>query len=180
LRLFTAVERLTSGQSTFIEFEFNQLPVKLGSGSPWWRLHGERTDDDLLVRMSFGTGRLASVELAFWDGIAFETIQDLPGIWRKGCVERSFIIYCVGPPQIDPPTGEGFEVWDENFVLLKPAVPDQLVELGLDINEIYSKHVDFSGFIVRTPQDLAIDWFPGGAQQVAITSEYYYEERGSE
>jgi hypothetical protein len=172
LRLFAAVERLTSGRSTFIEFEFNQIPVQLGSGTPWWQLQGERSDDDLLVTMTFSAGKLESVEVAFWADTGFEAIQDLPGIWRSGCVERSFIIYCVGPPQMDPPTGEGFEVWDENFVLL--------VELALDIYEIYSKHVGFAGFIVRTPQDVALDWFPAGAEQVAGLYGYYRTERGSE
>lgn len=180
LRLFTAVERLTRGQSTHIEFEFNQLPVRLGSGTPWWRLQGERADDDLLVTMNFHAGKLDSVEVAFWDGAGFEPIQTLPGLSRQGCIERSFIIYCIGPPQIELPSGEGFEVWDEDFVILESTEPEQLVELALEVNEIYAKHVEFGGLIVRTPEDLAIDWFSGGARRVASIFGSSHEDRGGQ
>jgi hypothetical protein len=61
---------------------------------------------------------------------------------------------------MEQPHVEGFEVWDEEFNILTPANPDLLVELAVDVRELYRKNIEFGGLLIRTPQDVAIDWFP--------------------
>ena len=59
-RMYVGIERLSVPADSFIEIEFNQLPVKVGSGNPWWSLNGERIDGDLLARINLTRGQPAS------------------------------------------------------------------------------------------------------------------------
>lgn len=167
-RLFTAVGRLSGQESTFIEFEFNQVPLSLGSGVPWWRLKGERTEGDLSVRMNFNGGSLDLVEILEWQEDAFEVVQSLPGLYFHGCNKRPAIIYCVATPRISEAPGEGFEVWDENFEILDPTPPDELVELAINVRELLGKQVDFSSTVIRTPQDISINTFKRVARDLSL------------
>lgn len=156
LRLYTAVERLSHPGDTFIEFEFNQVGVRLGSGTPWWRLMGERTSGDVLVRMNFKNGRLNSVEVAEWQFGKFEVLQDLPGLGHRGCFERSFIIYCTGPQRLARPPQE---VWNESFQRVASTEPDELIELGIDVRKLAMTNIEISGLVIRTPQDIVLNTF---------------------
>jgi hypothetical protein len=158
-RLFTAVGRLSSQEKTFIEFEFNQHPVDLGSGTPWWHLTTDRLEGDLLVRMEFSMGSMNSVKIFEWQEDAFKMMQTLPGLYADGCHHQASIIYCMAPPRITETSGEGYEVWDENFEIMEPTQADELIELGIDVRELLREQVDFRGLVIRTPQDIAVNTF---------------------
>jgi hypothetical protein len=167
-RLFTAVERLSRLEATFIEFEFNQHSVNLGSGAPWWNLKGDRLAGDVLVRMDFMDGSLDSVEIFEWQGNAFEVIQTMPGLSYSGCHNQPSIIYCIGPPRMGELPAEGFEVWDENFVILEATQPDEFVELGIDVGELLRTQVDFHGLVIRTPQDITVNTFKRAERDLSM------------
>lgn len=156
IRVFSAVERLFTAENTYIEFEFNQIPARLGSGSPWWQVQGERTDGDILVRMNFNGSALESVEVTEWQFNSFQLVQEFPGLGSGGCLERSVLIYCVGPQKMNRPMQE---VWDENFNPVVATRPDQLIELGINIREWARIDLEIRGIVIRTPEDIVMNPF---------------------
>jgi hypothetical protein len=51
LRFYFGVERLRTDFPTFIEFELNQVQVRVGSGNPWWDTQGSRHEFSELLAM---------------------------------------------------------------------------------------------------------------------------------
>lgn len=157
LRLYAGVERLVSDVVTFIEFEFNQNPVRLGSGSPW-PVIGNRVDGDLLVRMVFANRTLQSVGLEQWSQGGFKVLKTGAGIAGDSCLEKRDFMYCTGPPPIQHVV-EGFEVWDEDFNPLDPTLADNFVEVGIDIDLLLGPQADITSVLFRTPEDIAMNNF---------------------
>lgn len=157
LRLYAAVERLVTDAGTFIEFEFNQNRVHIGSGSPW-PIIGERKEGDILVRMIFSNRALQSVQLEQWQQGGFEFISTGAGISGDTCQQKREFMYCVGFPPIRHPV-EGFEVWDENKNVLEPTFADDFVEVGIDIDLLVGPQVDITSVLFRTPEDIAMNNF---------------------
>jgi len=157
LRLYAGVERLVSDAVTFIEFEFNQNPVRIGSGSPW-PLIGSRVDGDLLVRMVFANRVLQSVELEQWRQGTFEVQKTGAGIAGNSCLQKRDFMYCTGLPPIRH-AEEGFEVWDEDYNPVDPTRPDNFVEVGIDVDLLIDQQADITSVLLRTPEDIAMNNF---------------------
>jgi len=157
LRLYAGVERLVSDAVTFIEFEFNQNPVRLGGGSPW-PVIGKREDGDLLVRMVFANRALQLVELEQWRQGGFMVLKTGAGITGESCRQKRDFMYCTGMPPIRH-AEEGFEVWDEDFNPLDPTSADNFVEVGIDIDLLLGPQADITSVLFRTPEDIAMNNF---------------------
>jgi hypothetical protein len=171
LRFYFGVERLRTGLPTFIEFELNQLEVRVGSGIPWWHIQGARQDGDLLVRFNLISGNLTSVELAIWHQGAFHVFDsDTRGL-GNGCREHFSYIYCVGAPPIDR-SHQVIEVWDENYDPVEPTLADSFVELGIDMSRLIGSGAEFSSVYVRTPEDVLFTGFSriGSARNFAFST----------
>jgi len=157
LRLYAGVERLVSDAVTYIEFEFNQNPVRLGGGAPW-PVIGMRVEGDLLVRMAFANQALQSVGLEQWQGDGFKVLKTGAGITGDRCLQQKEFMYCTGRPPIRH-SAQGFEVWDENYNPLDPTPPDSFVEVGIDIDLLVGPQVDITSVLFRTPEDIAMNNF---------------------
>jgi hypothetical protein len=157
LRLYAGIERLVSDDITFIEFEFNQNPVRIGSGSPW-PLIGNRVDGDLLVRMVFANRALQFVELEQWRESGFMVVKTGNGIAGDSCQHNRDFMYCTGRPPIQHPS-DGFEVWDEDYNPLDPTPADNFVEVGIDIDLLLGPQADITSVLFRTPEDIAMNNF---------------------
>lgn len=169
-RVFVGIERLFVPTDSFIEIEFNQIPVSLGSGTSWWKISGERMDGDLLARLNFSGGRISHVEFEVWQGDSYTLLDNVIGSPGKGCKREKAFVYCGGMPPIRHPE-KGFEVWDENYVQLEPVQPDDFVQIGIDITMLTGQSQTFGGVLIRTPQDIAINSFyrPGFRKQVGVS-----------
>ena len=157
LRLYAGVERLVTDAVTYIEIEFNQNPVRLGGGSPW-PVIGERQEGDLLVRMVFANRALQSVGLEQWQQGGFKVLKTGAGITGDSCRQKQELMYCVGLPPIQH-SHEGFEIWDEEYNLLDPTLPDNFVEVGVDIDLLVGPQADITSVLFRTPEDIAMNNF---------------------
>lgn len=158
LRIYVGVERLLSDFPTFIEFEFNQELVYIGSGIPWWEIQGTRRDGDLLVRFNLVAGKLTSVELARWQNSAYHLFEsDIAGL-GSGCIDRFSYLYCMGAPPLDR-SSQLIEVWDANYEYVEPTLANSFAELGLDVDRLGLAADDFSGLYIRTPEDVVITSF---------------------
>jgi hypothetical protein len=157
LRLYAGVERLLTDAPTYIEIEFNQNPVRLGTGAPW-PIVGQRVDGDLLVRMAFANQALQSVQLEQWRKGGFSVVKTGSGIAIGSCQQTRELMYCTGLPPIRQPE-EGVEVWDENSNQLEPTSPDNFVEVGIDIDLLLNQDADITSVLFRTPEDIAMNNF---------------------
>ena len=158
LRIYVGVERLLSDLPTFIEFEFNQSEIRVGSGIPWWEIQGTRQEGDLLVRFNLMGGRLSSVELAVWqDNRYFIFESDTEGL-GTGCRDKFSYLYCMGAPPLDY-SQQDIEVWDPDFVPVQPTFPDSFAELGIDLDRLALSTRQFSGIYIRTPEDVVMATF---------------------
>lgn len=158
LRFYFGVERLRSDLPTFIEFELNQVEIRVGSGSPWWDIKGSRRDGDLLVRFNLISGNLTSVELAIWYQDGFHIFESDSRGLGQGCREHFSYLYCIGSPPIDR-TNQEIQVWDADFLPVKPTLADSFVELGLDLSRLMGSGTEFSSIYVRTPEDVLFTSF---------------------
>ncbi|MDH4021037.1 MAG: hypothetical protein OEU84_15705 [Xanthomonadales bacterium] len=169
-RVYVGIERLIVPVDSFIEIEFNQLPVKVGSGNPWWQLKGERKDGDLLARINLTRGQPAFVEIEEWQGSAYALLDTYNGSPGHGCVRQPAFMYCSSEPPIEHPT-QGFESWDSNFQLVETIPPDNFLQLGVDLKRMLGFNRNFSGILVRTPEDIVVKGFRA-SRQTAFLDQY--------
>jgi hypothetical protein len=151
LILHAGVERLSSTLDTSVEFEFNQERVRVRSGRPWL-IHGDRTADDLLVRVDFAGGAIISADFKRWDGTGFQTIV---ATGPDGCTGSDYR-FCAGAP---PMQSVQDEVWDAQNNLLQVPQPDSFVEIGINVPVLIGRSLEFTSIQVRTPQDIILDSF---------------------
>ena len=162
-RMYVGVERLSIPVDSFIEIEFNQLPVRLGSKRPGWNIKAERKDGDLLVRVNFTGGQPSFVEFEQWQNLAYTLLDTYSGSPGNSCIRQPAFMYCDGMPPIEHPT-KGFEVWDEAFQPIEITPPDNFVQVGVDLKRLLGSNIAFSGILIRTPEDIAINGFPVSKQ----------------
>jgi hypothetical protein len=158
MRLYLGIERLFVPVDSYIEIEFNQVPVRLGSGTNWWDIQGEREDGDLLVRLNFRSGRLADVEFETWQGSAFDLVDEVDRSPGRSCIRETAFVYCEGEPPLGAPA-QGVQLWDTNFKPVTPTPPSDFVQVGVDLMRLTGSNQDFSGVLIRTPEDIAINGF---------------------
>lgn len=169
-RMYVGIERLFAPVDSFIEIEFNQLPVKVGSGNPWWQLNGERKDGDLLARINLATGQPSFVEFEEWQGSSYALLDTYIGSPGHGCVRQPAFMYCISEPPIEHPT-QGFESWDSNFQLVETIPPDNFLQLGVDLKRLLGSNRNFSGILIRTPEDIVVKGFRA-SRQTAFLDQY--------
>ena len=156
-QFYLGVERLYISADSFIEFEFNQDQLRLSAGAPWF-IEGGRTDGDLLVRMTFTAGSLTSVDLERWEQGAFQVLEFANTSPGDGCTDRGTFVFCVGPTPLEHPA-EGFEVWNAAYQIVPATAPDDFVEIGVDIAALVGAGVNYTGFLIRTAEDVAMNRF---------------------
>jgi hypothetical protein len=164
LQLYAGVELLSPlegpAPDTYVEFEFTQEVVQaIGAGSP---IRGERTDGDLLVRVTFAGGAIASVSFERWvEGVGHQAIDamtispDDPAACHGGATPY---VFCLGAPPIAAPEG-GFEVWDLDGNIVPSVDPDGYLEIGLDVAALLGANPEFTSVVIRTPEDIVLGGF---------------------
>lgn len=162
-RMYVGIERLSVPFDSFIEIEFNQLPVRVGSGNPWWQVNGERKDGDLLARINLTRGQPSFVEFEEWQGGSYDLLDTYNGSPGQGCIRQPAFIYCAGTPPIEHPA-QGFEAWDSEFQLVEIPPPDNFLQLGVDLKRLLGVNRNFSGILIRTPEDIVIKSFRPSTQ----------------
>lgn len=160
LVIFAGVERLNSVENTYVEFEFNQDIICVRSGNPW-PIYGDRTLNDLLIRMDFTAGMLSSVEFKKWDGSGYALIGSESPPSQEGCFGNGMTdlyAYCNGSPvQGLPPTNA--DIWDLNFNLVQVPNPDSFVQVSVNIGRLIGSNVDFTSIVMRSPEDISLGSF---------------------
>ncbi len=85
LIVYGGAERLGGGDS-YLEFEFNQQKFRLGHGGYGqgvpWEIVGARSVGDVLVRVSFAGGAVASMTVDSWTDTGWQPLTDVVG---EGC-----------------------------------------------------------------------------------------------
>jgi len=160
---FAAVERLSSVQPSFIDFELNQSPVLLTQSQPWF-VTGKRTDGDVRVRLSLAQEIVKEAEVFVWSDDQWQFISPIHGVNAAGCGSVTGVAVCVGSPPIVHPE-RGMESWDHNFQLVFNPPADQFFEVGFDIPALLGMHLEFNALQIRTPEDIAFSTF--GSRKLA-------------
>jgi len=158
LVLFAGVERLDILADTYVEFEFNQAPTRLGYGRPW-SLQKMKTTGDLLVRLNLKAGGISSVELEKWTSNGYDSVKTLAPAITEGCVvEEDLCAYCSTPPLAGlVPTNT--EVWDLNYNPVSIPDPNHFIQFGINVGKLLGADVDFSSLLIKTSDDLIVDNF---------------------
>jgi len=158
LVMYGGLERLGGGDS-YVEFEFNHDHYRLGrggygSGVPW-EILGNRSDGDVLVRISFVGGVVASMTVDAWiDG----SWQALTNVTDEGCdVDEQACVIANGDP-IDGGPWPNFDPGDNP----EEIAVDHFVEFGLNVGGLLGFQPDFVTAQIRTPQDIAFGYFGEG------------------
>jgi hypothetical protein len=160
LVIFAAVERLTSPEDTYVEFEFNQDIVCVRSGNPW-PVHGTRTLNDLLIRMNFTAGNLSSVEFRRWDGSEYTLSASSVPSTPEGCFGNGMTdlyAYCSGSPIQGLPLTNS-DIWDLNFLPVQVPNPDSFVQVSINVGSVIGSNVAFTSIVMRSPDDISFGSF---------------------
>ena len=160
LVIFAGVERLTSPEDTFVEFEFNQDVVCVRSGNPW-PVHGARKLNDLLIRMDFTAGVLSSVEFRRWDGSRYTLIVSSVPPESEGCFGNGMTdlyAYCSGSPVQGLPQTNA-DIWDLNFIPVQVPNPDSFVQVSVNVGSVIGSNVALTSIVIRSPEDISFGSF---------------------
>lgn len=159
--LFAGVERLGAAESySYIDLEFTKTPFLVRQGSPW-KIYGDRTSGDLLVRMNFNSGELQNLEFKQWviDELSangtYQTIETAWPLDGQACNGSDGLYsFCVGTPLVGlPPTNP--EVWSLNFESVEVPASDSFIEVGMNIGRLSGANFELSSLTIRTPEDIA-------------------------
>lgn len=158
LVLFAGVERIDVLADTYVEFEFNQAPIRLGYGRPW-SLQKVKTVGDLLVRFNFKAGVINSVELEKWTSNGYALVKTLTPTVMDGCVvEEGLCAYCSTSPMAGlAPTNT--DVWDLNYNHVSIPDPNHFIQFGINVGKLLGTDVDFASLLIKTSDDLIVDNF---------------------
>lgn len=156
--IYAAAERLAEGDSV-LEFEFSQDHLRLGHGGYGvgrpWKLQGTTRDFDVLVRLTFSGGLLASADASVWIGGAWSPLTSVVG---EGCDDSEWLCALSNAVAIDGGPWTNFDTG---------ADPEQIsahrfVELGLNVGALLGTRPYFRTITVRTPEDLFFGYFEEG------------------
>jgi hypothetical protein len=149
--LYLGAERLSDGDS-YLEFELNQAVVRLGhggfgQGKPW-KVLGTRAANDVLVRLDFASGTLASVTVSRRSDGEWQTLAAFSG---QGCDEAESLcaISNAGTVEGGP--------WDSGEI-----APGRFVEVGVNLGALLGAEPALTSIRVRTPDDIAFGYFAEG------------------
>jgi len=154
LQIYAGVERFDSTTDTYVEFEFYQDLVQVQGGAPWL-IHGDRKQNDALVRVNFVGGQLSSATFKRWDGSAYQTVATVAADGGSECSGTDYLV-CSGQPPV-PPISD--EAWDAAGTAVTVPEPNAFVEIGFNVSVLLGSQVEFTSLQVRTPQDIILDGF---------------------
>lgn len=164
--LYGAVERLgPADEGSYIEFEFSQGVVRVRQGDPW-PIHGQRTTDDLLIRVNLASGSPASIDVSRWTeeggyesvnassisaGSRCTNIAPYFIVCDASLVEGSFTYQSSFDPVNDS--------WDQGGNSVQVSPPNGLLEFGVNVGVLLGANPEFTSIIVRSPDDILLDSF---------------------
>lgn len=154
LVLYAGAERLGDGDS-HLEFEFDQGHMRLGRGgygvgAPW-EIDGERRVGDLLAKVHFAGGALASASLAVWDGEAWSVFSSLSG---EGCDGGESFCAVLNSAAVDGGPWANYDSGPDPELIS----PQRFVELGINVGALLGTQPAFTTICVRTPGDVAFGY----------------------
>ena len=143
--LYLGVERL-SGRDSFVEIELNQARVRLGHGGYGlgkpWKVLGARTANDVLVRLDFAAGTLASVSFHRWSEGKWRLAATLAG---EACNEAETLCAISNAAAIE---GGPWHPGD--------IAPGRFVEVGVSVGKLLGAEPALRSLRIRTPGDFAL------------------------
>lgn len=149
--LYAAAERLGGGDSS-LEFEFNQEHFRLGRGGYGvgvpWEVLGDRSTDDVLVKLTFAGGMLATAEASAWDGQGWIAVSTVAG---EGCDGADALCAVCNGDVIEGGPWNAQQVGAGRFV-----------EMGINVGALLGAQPVFTTVRLRTPQDAAFGYFGEG------------------
>lgn len=156
LVVYVGVERLNEGADTFLEIELNQDVVGVTGGVPW-PMRGQRTANDVLLRIDYSLGVVSGVEVKSWvPGAGFQTVASYGGLESSPCNgEATYCLFCGG----SPPIAAAQEVWDSAGNPVPATPPDDFLEIGVNIGRLLGVAVDYTAIQVKTAEDIALGTF---------------------
>jgi len=159
LIVYAGAERLGGGDS-YIEFEFNQQKFRVGHGGYGcgvpWEIVGERSVGDVVVRVSFTNGAVASMTVDYW---AEEGWQPLSGVVGEGCDFGEFACVIANGDIIDGGPWANYDTSDNP----EEIAVNRFAELGLNIGGLLGGSPEYVTVQIRTPQDIAFGYFGEGS-----------------
>lgn len=149
--LFLGAERFSDGDS-YLEFELNQALVRLGhggfgSGKPWQVL-GARAANDVLVRLDFALGTLASVTVYRQSGGEWQVLAAVAG---EGCDEAESLCALANASAI------AAGPWGNQEI-----APGRFAEVGVNLGALLGAEPALTSIRIRTPGDIAFGYFGEG------------------
>jgi len=158
LLVYGGVERLGSGNS-YVEFEVNQVKYRLGRGGYGiglpWAIDGRRTSGDVVVRITFANGAVASMSVSGWQDGGWQPLAQVAGegcdFDELACVIANGSVIDGGPWQSFDPAAEPGEISVNRFA-----------EFGVNLGALVGFQPAFVTVQIRTPQDIAFGYFGEG------------------
>jgi hypothetical protein len=149
--LYLGAERLSDGDS-YLEFELNQAVVHLGHGgyghgAPW-KVLGTRAANDVLVRLDFASGALASVTVSRRSNGEWQALAAVSG---QGCDEAESLCAITNAGTIEGGPWHSGEI-----------APGRFVEVGVNLGALLGADPVLNSIRIRTPDDIAFEYFAEG------------------
>jgi hypothetical protein len=161
LSLDVRVERLVSGAEdiSFVEFELNQQRVGVTQGirsasEVRWAFRGDRSVNDLLVRVNLVGHAVSSVELMRWDDVdGYRTIDARENLDGGACVSYFPVYSICGGSLAD----DGAYIANAQPDLV--YAPDSYIDFSMSIGGLVGLNPEYTTVQVRTPEDVALGTF---------------------
>jgi hypothetical protein len=157
LVLYGAAERLGDGDGN-MTFEFNQKSAGLGDGGfgkglPWDMI-GDRTQGDILLRLNFAGGQIASADVSRWEGASDAgSFHKVGTLADEGCNDSG--TFCAVSNNGDIKAGPWANVDPSGDAAIIQA--HRFVEFKINAGALLGKQPDYASLCVLTPQDVAFD-----------------------
>lgn len=156
--VFAAAERLGTGDS-FLEIELNHDHIRLGRGGYGrgepWQVVGERVIGDVLLKLSFASGALGTVEASSWSGTGWLPLASTVG---ESCNTGETLCAISNASDIDGGPWQNFDTEGDP----EQVSGGRFVELGANLGALLGAQPSFTTVRLRTPQDTAFGYFAEG------------------
>jgi hypothetical protein len=158
------VERLVSSASSgasFVEIELNQDTVGVrhgkfrpSEGATLWKVRGERSIGDLVIRLNLEGGTVTSVEFKRWAGAGpgYQPLETVDNLGAEACFGQDPVYtFCSGALAYDEAVANG----DPEQIY----EPDNFVELSVNLGQLLGLNPDYTTVQVCSPQDIGFGTF---------------------
>ena len=161
LTLAGGIERLGGGDG-HMTLEFNHDPVGLGAGGfgqnlPW-EMTGSRTEGDILLRLNFADGQIASAEVSRWAGQPDSgSYQKVSELQAEGCANDGLL--CAVSNSEDIPAGPWLNRDPDGVPSVISA--HRFVEFKINAGVLAAQPA-YTTVCALTSQDMVFDALKGG------------------